>query len=225
VGVRGESHDNDDGASRQDIIRRMRAGEAVQLIADPTNEHDRFAVKVATLAGEQIGWLPSDARDASALLRGEPIQATVHAIHGGTTWLKRLLGKKQVGVVLRITKAEPDWGRYSELKERAGKLDVQVADALKLEKAGDADAAIAALREAIAAVRAFTATDPQASAHRSLPAPVDRLSLLLERRKDYAGALALIDEWQSTFDPVQLGKAASDATLKRRERLWKHLGK
>ena len=78
VGVRGESHNNDDGASRQDIIRRMRANEPVQLRADPTNQHDRWAVKVLTQSGEQIGWLPSDARDADALLKGEPIEATVH---------------------------------------------------------------------------------------------------------------------------------------------------
>lgn len=82
VGVRGESYNNDDGASRQDIIRRMRANESVQLQADPTNPHDRWAVKVLTQSGEQIGWLPSDARDADALLKGEPIEAVVHGIIG-----------------------------------------------------------------------------------------------------------------------------------------------
>ena len=123
VGVRGESHNNDDGTSRQDIIRRMRTNEPVQLKPDPTNQHDRWAVKVLTQSGEQIGWLPSDARDADALLKGEPIEAAVHAVRGGTTWLKRLLGKKSVGVVLRITKGEPDWGRRTQLEDRAKKLE------------------------------------------------------------------------------------------------------
>ena len=223
VGVRGESHNNDDGASRQDIIRRMRANEPVQLRADPTNQHDRWAVKVLTQSGEQIGWLPSDARDADALLKGEPIEATVHAVRGGTTWLKRLLGKKSVGVVLRITKGDPDWGRRAQLEDRAKKVDEQVAAALKLEQDGNTDAAVQALTQAIAAIRSFTTADPYASAHRRLHAPVDRLSLLLERRKAYADALSLIQDWRTTFDPVQPSKSVVESLKKRAERLQSKL--
>ena len=223
VGVRGESHSNDDGASRQDIIRRMRANEPVRLIADPTNKFDRWAVKVLTQSGEQIGWLPSDARDADALLKGEPIEAAVHAVRGGTTWLKRLLGKKSVGVVLRITKVEPDWNRRAQLEDRAGKIDEQVAAAIKLEKDGDTEAAVPAMAQAIAVIRSFTTADPYASAHRRLHAPVDRLSLLLERRKAYAEALALIQDWQTTFDPVQPSASVAETLLKRAERLQSRL--
>ena len=219
IGVRGESHNNDDGASRQDIIRRMRANEPVQLKADPTNPHDRWAVKVLTQSGEQIGWLPSDARDADALLKGEPIEAVVHAVRGGTTWIKRLLGKKSVGVVLRITKGDPDWDRRAQLEARAEKIDEQVAAALKLEKSGDIDAAVLALTRAISEVRSFTTSDPYASAHRRLHAPIDRLSLLLERRKAYADALAVIHEWQTTFDPVQPSRSVVDSLNKRAKRL------
>lgn len=223
AGVRGESHNNDDGVSRQDIIRRMRTNEPVQLIADPTNEFDRWAVKVLTQSGEQIGWLPSDARDADALLKGEPIEAKVHAIHGGTTRLKRLLGKNSVGVVLHIIKADPDWNRRAQLEERAKKIDEQVAAALGLEKNGDAEAAIPALTQAISAIRSFTAADPYASAHRRLHAPIDRLSLLLERRKAYADAIAVIQDWQTIFDPVQPTKSVTESLLKRAERLQSKL--
>lgn len=223
VGVRGESYNNDDGVSRQDIIRRMRAKDPVQLQADPTNQHDRWAVKVLTQSGDQIGWLPSDARDADTLLKGEPIEAAVHAVHGGTNWFNRLLGKKSVGVVLRITKGDPDWGRRAQLEERAKKFDEQVAAALKLEQTGDIDAAIPALAEAIAAIRSFTLTDPYASAHRRLHAPVDRLSLLLERRKAYADALCLIQDWKATFDPVQPNRSVADTLNKRAERLQSKL--
>lgn len=219
VGVRGVSHNNADGTSRQDIIRRMRTNESVQLKPDPTNPHDRWAVKVLTQSGEQIGWLPSDARDADALLKGEPIEAAVHAVRGGTTWLKRLLGKKAVGVVLRITKGEPDWGRRAQLEDRAKKVDEQVIAALKLEQEGDTEAAVPAFTHAIAAIRSFTTADPYASAHRRLPAPVDRLSLLLERRKAYADALAVIQDWQTTFDPVQPTKSVVESLQKRAERL------
>lgn len=223
VGVRGESHSNDDGTSRQDIIHRMRANEPVQLIADPTNKFDRWAVKVLTQSGEQIGWLPSDARDAGTLLKGEPMQAVVHAVRGGTTWLKRLIGKKSVGVILRITKPEPDWSRRAQLENRARKIDEQVAAALKLEKDGDTEAAIPVMSQAIEAIRSFTIADPHASAHRRMHAPVDRLSLLLERRKAYAEAVALIKDWQTTFDPVQPNASIREALVKRSERLQSRL--
>jgi len=223
VGVRGESHNNDDGSSRQDIIRHLRANESVQLVADPANKFDRFAVKVLTSSGHQIGWLPSDARDADALAKGEPIEAAVHAVRGGTTWLKRLLGQKSVGVVLRVTKAEPDWSRRAQLEDRAKKFDDQVAAALKSEKDGDTEAAISAMTQAIADIRSFTTADPYASAHRRLHAPIDRLSLLLERRKAYAEALAAIHDWQTIYDPVQPGASVTETLLKRAERLQARL--
>src|SRR5690606_1026099 len=111
-----------------------------------------------------------------ALLKGEPVEAVVHAVRGGTNWIKQLLGKKSVGVVLRITKHDRDWGRRAQLEARAKKIDERVAAALRLEKSGDTGEAVLALTEAISEIRTFTTSDPYASAHRQLHAPVDRLS-------------------------------------------------
>ncbi len=95
VGVRGESFQNDDGTERQDIIKELKTGQAISLVADPMNKHDRNAVVVLTTGGKQIGFLPSDARDSSSILRGEPITATIHKLTGGTNWFARtILGKK-----------------------------------------------------------------------------------------------------------------------------------
>lgn len=174
IGVRGESFANDDGSSRQDIIRTLRVATPMQLVADPLNPADRHAVKVLTPHGQQIGFLPSDARDADAVLKGEPIRAVVHAVHGGTNWLQRLLGKRSVGVVLRVRKDDPDWNRRATLEALAAPVDAQVQAALVLEKSGPPDAAIEAMQAAIASVRTLTASNAFASAHRHLPAPVDR---------------------------------------------------
>ncbi len=223
VGVKGESFANDDGTSRQEIIRRLRKGASVQLVADPTNPNDRWAVKVLTEKGEQIGWLPSDARDADALLKGEPIAARVHAIHGGTNWFNRLLGKKHVGVVLMIDKSDPDWSRRARLEKIARAYDRRVVDSLAIEKRGDPEAAIEAYRSVIAEVRELTKRDPYTSAHRRLSIPVDRLSLLLERQTLYREALDVIDESLAAFDPVQPTKSVRDTLTKRRDRLRQQL--
>ncbi len=219
VGVRGESYDNENGSSRQELIRHLRSHDRVALEPDPTNSHDRWAVKVLNEAGEQVGWLPSDARDADTLLRGEPISAVVHAVTGGTNWLRRLLGKKSVGLVLRITKDDPDWSRRDALEKLAKPYDAKVEAALQLEKTGNDAGAIEAMQSAIAEIRGFTDSNRQASAHRSVPLPIDRLSLLLERKKDYAGALAVITQWEQQFDPVQPTKAVADSIRKRAARL------
>lgn len=219
VGVKGESFRNDDGTSRQDIIRRLRPGQPVRLLADPTNTHDRWAVKVLTENGEQIGWLPSDARDADGILKGEPISAQIHAINGGTTWWKRLQGKKHVGVVLKVTKDEPDWNRCRWLEAKAQLYDQRITEALEAEKKGETEAAIDAYYSVIDEVRTLTSKDPHVSAHRRMAAPVERLSLLLERRKLYKESLQVIEEWLTTPDPVQPSKTARDTIMKRRDRL------
>lgn len=219
VGVKGESHLNEDGSSRQEVIKLLRVGESVKLVPDPTNLHDRWAVKVLTENNQQIGWLPSDARDADALVKGEPIFATVHALRGGTNWFNRLIGKKFIGVVLAIVKGEPDWKRRQILQDAAKPFDQQVEKALELEKLGDIDAAIVAFKEVIADIKTFTEVNPHASAHRSRPIPIDRLSMALERKKLHEEALAVIRDWEGTFDPVQPTKTVADTVRKRSERL------
>ena len=44
VGVRGESYQNDDGTNRQEIIKELKVGQPVNLIADPMNKHDRNGI-------------------------------------------------------------------------------------------------------------------------------------------------------------------------------------
>lgn len=219
VGVRGESFTNEDGSSRQDIIRGLRAGMPMTLAADPLNPFDNHAVKVVTADGAQVGFLPSDARDFDAVVKGEPISAIVHAVTGGTSWFRRLLGKRSVGLVLKIRKSDPDWARRAALTALAAPVDAQVQAALALEKTAPAEPVIEAMQAAVAAVRALTNADRFASAHRQMAAPIDRLSLLLERSKRYAEAVAVIEEWQRTFDPVQPGVKARETLLKRAERL------
>ena len=220
VGVRGESYDNPDGTSRQEIIGTLHGGDCVRLSADPMNIHDRWAVGVFTMDGQQIGFLPSDARDASALLRGEPIKAVIEKVVGATNWFNRAIrGKKHIGVVLRLTKGEPNWSRYIKLTDKARPFDDTVRTAKKLEKSVDTDGAIEAYRKIICEIAEYTEKHKHASAHRREASPVDRLSLILEKRKLYREALEVIDHWQNQFDPVQLTNSARKTILKRRDRL------
>lgn len=58
--VAGVTHPNSDGSDRQKIIVRCRVGEHVQLVREPDNPYDRYAVRVLNQAGEQIGYIPAE---------------------------------------------------------------------------------------------------------------------------------------------------------------------
>lgn len=57
--VHGITHRNDDGSSRQRIIRECAVGEELELVPEPDNPYDSDAIKVCRKTGEQLGYLPS----------------------------------------------------------------------------------------------------------------------------------------------------------------------
>ncbi|HEY3244520.1 MAG TPA: HIRAN domain-containing protein [Phycisphaerae bacterium] len=70
LSVAGESHDNDDGTSRQAIIRNCALGEELKFEREPQNPYDKNAVRVLRQTGEQIGYLfREDARRVTRLAK------------------------------------------------------------------------------------------------------------------------------------------------------------
>jgi len=84
--VVGVSHRNDNGSSRQEIVRGCSVGEALRLVREPENPHDPNAIRVCTRDGDQIGFLAADvaARLAPRLDAGAAAKAEIIALTGGT---------------------------------------------------------------------------------------------------------------------------------------------
>jgi HIRAN domain len=221
VRLRGGSHSNEDGTDRQRLIAECKAGCALTLRAEPGNPHDRHAVAVFDAKGQQLGYLPSDARDASAILRGESISATVDKRIGGRRWWHQLFGiKRHYGLLIRLNKAPIDWKAHSQYREVAQAVDTIVADAVAFEKATPSpDEAIAQYKAALAAVIQLNSTNPTAAAHRYQPAPINRLTMLLIRQKQHAEARKHYAAWVAADDPIGLTKADRDAVQKRLAKL------
>jgi hypothetical protein len=76
--VKGVTHNNDDGTSRIAAQQLCSVGDTVKLVPDPSNEHDRNAIRVLLQTGQQIGYI--SARQA-ARFRGNVhlLTATVHS--------------------------------------------------------------------------------------------------------------------------------------------------
>ncbi|ADJ28773.1 HIRAN domain-containing protein [Nitrosococcus watsonii] len=217
VRLRGSPYANSDGIQRQDLVVKCRRGDRLSLVAEPDNPHDRHAVAVFNGTRQQLGYLPSDARDASSILRGEPIEAKVLKRIGGTKWWHRLLGQKRnYGLLITLIKSEIDWAAHSANRELAEKVDAKVKAALEKEKSnGQIESVVEAYREAMICVIDINKKNRTAAAHRYKHAPINRLTLLLVKLKRPAEAKEEYEAWKSVVDPIGLTKADNEA-LKRR---------
>lgn len=224
VGVRGELSQNDDGTSRQNIIKELKVGQQVSLVADGMNKYNGNTIAVFAEDKKQIGFLPPDARDSISILRGEPIVAHIHKLTGGTNWFARtILGKKYIGVVLKLTKSEIDWSRFNRLREVSQKFDDKIVSAHQTEKNGEIDQAVSEYKAIVEEIYKLTTEDRYASAHRYKPSPINHLSMCLEKQKKYLEALEIIERYENTFDPVFPTNTEAEVIKKRKMRLIERL--
>ncbi len=93
--VVGVSKDNQDGSSRQEIIRNeVEEEDKLSLEAEPDNAFDPNAIKVLSKKGNQIGYLNKEM--AETIL---PALKNETEIHVTAKWVN---GEKMLGVGLRI---------------------------------------------------------------------------------------------------------------------------
>jgi len=80
--VVGVNQRNSDGTARQEILKTCRPRQLLWLVREPGNRHDRNAVKVTTLEGEQLGYLDRQLgqKVAKQLLAGDTIWAFVRSV-------------------------------------------------------------------------------------------------------------------------------------------------
>lgn len=221
VHLRGATYPNTDGTDRQRLIARCRVGDSLTLRAEPDNPHDRYAVAVLNGQGHQFGYLPSDARDASSILRGESISATVFRRLGGPRWWHSLFGiKRNYGLLIQLTNAPVDWKAHNQHRAKAEVVDAMVKEAKSFEKSGaEAGEVVARYQAAIASVIDLNAKNPVAASHRFEQAPINRITMLLIKQKRHLDARAIYEEWSAVTDPVGLTKADREALAKRMTKL------
>lgn len=99
--VRGVSHKNDDGSSRQSAVRQCRPGQTLLLVRDKKNKHDSNAVKVCVEGKlfrrqRQLGFLSADLAGeiADDLDAGRKFDVVVSGVTGGggMLWWKQSYG-------------------------------------------------------------------------------------------------------------------------------------
>lgn len=217
VRLRGTSYVNSDLTERQQLIAHSRVGELLTLRAEPNNPHDRHAVAVLNSQGQQFGYLPSDARDASSILRGENVSGKVYKRLGGPRWWHALFGiKRNYGLLVELTKAPIDWKAHNQHREAALVVDALVKEAKSFEKSGASlDDVVTKYQVAMASVTGLNSQNSIAAAHRYEQAPINRVTMLLAKQKRYADMRAAYAEWSAVTDPIGLTKSDRGALEKR----------
>ena len=217
VRLRGGSFQNADGTQRQELIANCRDGDRLLLRAEPDNPHDRHAVAVLNAQGQQLGYLPSDARDSSSILRGEGISATVSKRIGGPSWWHKLFGiERHYGLIVQLLKGPIDWSAHNIHRDRVQKIDAAVKEACAFEKSGaPPEEIIVRYKAAMAAVIEINRSDPVAAAHRYVQAPINRLTLLLVKEKRQSEAQEAYNAWRSVPDPVGVTKGDQESLARR----------
>jgi hypothetical protein len=113
--VAGVSYCNNDGTSRQTIVRRCREGESLLLQREPNNPFDANAVRVLRQSGEQVGYLPAHVVGtgiASDLDEGRTFRVVVDAITGRD--------KETLGINITITEVDDPAQTLSPATQPAG---------------------------------------------------------------------------------------------------------
>lgn len=119
---------------RQDAVARCSEGQIVDLIRNPSNEHDTNAIEVH--AGEQIGFIPKDVSKILALYMDlapqVPLTATIVKLTGGTREKPTRRVDIDIGVdetlYLNI-EADPDsWKHTINSVNRLARIEASLTD-------------------------------------------------------------------------------------------------
>lgn len=131
-----------------------------------------------------------------------------------------MVKKRHIGLLIKLTKGEPDWATHNLHREKAGKVDTLVKRALAAEKSdGATEETIDLYQAAMKAVIELNQSDPVAAAHRYAQAPINRLTIVLVKLKRRADAKEEYEAWRSIVDPVGLTKTDQEMLEKRMSKI------
>ncbi|GEM_PF-2121909 len=222
----GVSFDNEDGTSRQDILRECKKYENVFLTREYDNQHDKYAISVGLEDGNIIGYIPKgDIRLARHIDQGFGTESWISKLIGKPNVVQRLFGLgngKKIGCVIMIRKLSSDLAisRMNQYHTENREIEDLIRKAKKLEKE-NLTKSINLYKESIVKIIQFDTKNSHSKFYRFSKIPVNRLTLLLEKNKDIKEALDFIEWYEEYNDANELYSTDYNALEKRKVRLGK----
>ena len=219
----GVTFKNEDGSNRQEIIEKTRINNKIYLTRDYENEFDKFAIKVLNDKKEQIGFLPSDNRMSNYLDSGNETNCFLFKKYGGKTFFDKILSRKgkPLSCIIEISKegmSEENSKKYTEFQE----FDTEIKERLGViyqEENENLEYSIENYKDIIELIKESDKKGYFEKANRYVKIPIDRLSLLLDKAKNYDLAIEYI-KWYRNYDDFRgITKSETESIEKRYERI------
>lgn len=206
----GVTHKNEDGTKRQDLIQKLRPDEPLILKREPDNPFGDTAIAIYNTSEQQLGYIPSgDYRLADYMDGGDKVSAKVLNVTGGYSY------KENYGCNILITKYFVS--RYLR------KLEINIDNKIVLAREFEKENPLAAIKLYKKSITEIKELDSLESGYRSVRYPINRLSLVLEKLKEYQNAYDEIIQYEQYENYTGLTKNDKEAVIKRRIRLEKKL--
>jgi hypothetical protein len=223
--VAGVTHNNSDGTSRQDILRKCTNGEYLLLHRDYDNAFDEYAIAVLRKTKEQIGFIPRHIAFrhpamndlAPHMDQGGEVNARIVALIGGECDIE-------------IEVIGGDGGKPYQLNEEEAR---DLRDKAKTLEKSDPTEAIRLYRQSL--VKMLEVDNLIRETHffknqiaelgydlgtwRRASLPIERITALLEKDKRYTECLEEIENYEKVRDWKGLSKTDMQAISKRKDRV------
>jgi hypothetical protein len=236
----GVTFQNPDGTNRQELISKCKVGEYVLLQRDYDNTFDQYAIAVLRKTGEQIGFIDKDVAFrhegmndlAPHMDQGGEVTAQIVDIVGHShpiSWNHFLSSKTtNLGCIIEIEVGSIPYqvkeAEARELRDRAKSLEKNdPKEAIRLYKQSmmklfELDTL---LRETHAFKKQIIELGKDLGTWRRTSFPIERITALLEKDKNYAECWVEIENYEKMEDKKGLSQTDIKAISKRKDRITK----
>lgn len=223
--IAGIIHNNSNGKSRQEILRKCSVGESLVLQRDYGNTFDEYAIAVLRKTGEQIGFVPRHAAFRHPAMN----DLAPHMDQGGEARAKivSIIGGE---CEIEIEVIGSDGEKPYQLKEAAAR---ELRDKAKTIEKGDPKEAIRLYRKSLVTMlevdtlirethffkKQIDEIGYDLGTWRRASLPIERITALLEKEKDYSECLAEIDNYEKIEDRKGLNQSDLRLIRERKRRV------
>lgn len=223
--VVGVTFQNPDGSNRREILNKCKIGEYVLLKRDYNNNYDQYAIAVLRKADEQIGFIAKH-----VAFRHEAMNDLAPHMDQGGEVSAKIVALIDGECDIEIEVIGSDGGKPYQLREAEAR---ELRDEAKSLEKSDRTEAIRLYRQSMMKMlevdtliremhyfkKQILELGYDLGTWRRASLPIERITALLEKDKNYSECLAEIENYEKIGDKKGLGKNDMQAISRRKERV------
>jgi hypothetical protein len=223
--VVGVTFQNPDGTVRREILNKCKINEYLMLKRDYDNNYDQYAIAVLRKTGEQIGFIAKH-----VAFRHEAMNDLAPHMDQGGEVTAKIVDLTNGECDIEIEVIGSDGGKPYQLREAEARA---LRDKAKSLEKSDRNEAIRLYRQSMIKMlevdtmirdmhyfkKQILELGYDLGTWRRASLPIERMTALLEKDKNYSECLAEIENYEKIGDKKGLGKNDIQAISKRKKRV------